>query len=246
LSAWRAASKMSSSAMCCCDQGLWIWARKGRSRRFQAQTRSPCGRARAGTTCSRHAPQIGMEKSARSNVFEQASANSGWANRSRREGLGIHTGTNRDVPARPLRRRVGGRDGGTRLSGSRPHQSLVQGCVIRGISDLLEGKGDADAAGSQVRAADAASAGSFEILSGLQDRSSGPGRHESGAATSRTGCHCRLSEYGLRRPDGAPMFIRPPSPIMIGGRSPIDCGRPLSTARSLFGERSTAMNMAKI
>jgi nucleoside phosphorylase len=43
----------------------------------------------------------------------------------------------------------------------------VQGCVVRGISDLLSGKATADGAGSQKRAADAASAVAFEILSGL-------------------------------------------------------------------------------
>ena len=43
----------------------------------------------------------------------------------------------------------------------------VQGCVVRGISDLLSGKANADKAGSQQRAADAASAVAFEILSGL-------------------------------------------------------------------------------
>lgn len=43
----------------------------------------------------------------------------------------------------------------------------TQGCVIRGISDLLSGKASADKAGSQQRAADAASAAAFEILSGL-------------------------------------------------------------------------------
>ena len=43
----------------------------------------------------------------------------------------------------------------------------VRGCVVRGISDLLSGKADADEAGSQRRAADAASAAAFEILSGL-------------------------------------------------------------------------------
>jgi nucleoside phosphorylase len=43
----------------------------------------------------------------------------------------------------------------------------VQGCVVRGISDLLSGKANADKAGSQQRAADTASAVAFEILSGL-------------------------------------------------------------------------------
>jgi nucleoside phosphorylase/tetratricopeptide (TPR) repeat protein len=41
----------------------------------------------------------------------------------------------------------------------------VQGCVVRGISDLLSGKAIADKAESQRRAADAASAVAFEILS---------------------------------------------------------------------------------
>jgi nucleoside phosphorylase len=45
----------------------------------------------------------------------------------------------------------------------------VQGCVVRGISDLLSGKTNADKAGSQERAADAVSAVAFEILSGLGD-----------------------------------------------------------------------------
>jgi len=43
----------------------------------------------------------------------------------------------------------------------------VQGCVIRGISDLLSGKANADQNGSQERAADAASAVAFQLLSGL-------------------------------------------------------------------------------
>jgi nucleoside phosphorylase len=49
----------------------------------------------------------------------------------------------------------------------------VQGCVVRAISDLLSGKASADGAGTQQRAADAASAVAFEILSGLW---SGQGR----------------------------------------------------------------------
>jgi hypothetical protein len=43
----------------------------------------------------------------------------------------------------------------------------VQGGVIRGISDLLSGKANADKAGSQQRAADAASAVAFEILASI-------------------------------------------------------------------------------
>lgn len=43
----------------------------------------------------------------------------------------------------------------------------VQGCVVRGISDLLSGKTNADRGGSQERAADAATAVAFEILSGF-------------------------------------------------------------------------------
>lgn len=43
----------------------------------------------------------------------------------------------------------------------------TQGCVVRGISDLLSGKAGADESGSQPRAADAASAVAFEILNVL-------------------------------------------------------------------------------
>ena len=43
----------------------------------------------------------------------------------------------------------------------------VRAGVVRGISDLLDGKTDADRAGSQQRAADAASAVAFEILAAL-------------------------------------------------------------------------------
>ena len=45
--------------------------------------------------------------------------------------------------------------------------SPVQGCIVRGISDLLEGKADADKAGSQKQAADVASAVAFEMLATL-------------------------------------------------------------------------------
>jgi nucleoside phosphorylase len=45
--------------------------------------------------------------------------------------------------------------------------SLVSGGVVRGISDLLSGKTEADQGGSQKLAADAASAAAFEILHGL-------------------------------------------------------------------------------
>jgi len=45
--------------------------------------------------------------------------------------------------------------------------SPVQGGVVRGISDLLDGKEQADRGGSQQRAADAASAVAFEILAAV-------------------------------------------------------------------------------
>jgi nucleoside phosphorylase len=48
--------------------------------------------------------------------------------------------------------------------------ATVEGSVIRGISDLLSGKKNADKSGSQVRAADAASAVAFTILAGLNGR----------------------------------------------------------------------------
>jgi nucleoside phosphorylase len=44
----------------------------------------------------------------------------------------------------------------------------VQGCVIRGISDLLSGKTSADRSGSQERAADAAAGVAFQILAGIE------------------------------------------------------------------------------
>jgi nucleoside phosphorylase len=56
----------------------------------------------------------------------------------------------------------------------------VEGSVIRGISDLLSGKRNADKSGSQIRAADAASAVAFEILAGLN----GGGAKPSAAPTA--------------------------------------------------------------
>lgn len=44
----------------------------------------------------------------------------------------------------------------------------VEGCVVRGISDLLDGKTDADKAGSQGKAADVASAVAYEMLATLR------------------------------------------------------------------------------
>ena len=44
----------------------------------------------------------------------------------------------------------------------------VKGCVVRGISDLLSNKEEADKAGSQQIAANVASAAAFEMLSGLK------------------------------------------------------------------------------
>jgi nucleoside phosphorylase len=68
----------------------------------------------------------------------------------------------------------------------------VQGCVVRGISDLLDGKADADKAGSQEQAADVASAVAFEMLFTLQPqaadtRGQSPDiRHEKNAEERRT------------------------------------------------------------
>ena len=57
-------------------------------------------------------------------------------------------------------------EGGGFLSGVHIN-APVEGCVIRGISDLLDGKPEADKAGSQERAADVASAVAFEMLATL-------------------------------------------------------------------------------
>jgi len=54
--------------------------------------------------------------------------------------------------------------------------TLVRGGVVRGISDLLSGKSEADKGGSQPLAADAASAAAFEILHALPPTDSTPRR----------------------------------------------------------------------
>jgi nucleoside phosphorylase len=63
----------------------------------------------------------------------------------------------------------------------------VQGCVVRGISDLLGGKSSADAKGWQEIAADAASAVAFEILATLHpgDRSISADHDQSSTKPSR-------------------------------------------------------------
>jgi len=50
----------------------------------------------------------------------------------------------------------------------------VQGCVVRGISDLLDNKEETDKHGSQEIAADAASAATYEMLATLQPPSANP------------------------------------------------------------------------
>jgi nucleoside phosphorylase len=63
----------------------------------------------------------------------------------------------------------------------------VRGCVIRGISDLLDGKMDADKSGSQGRAADVASAVAFEMLATLDPDEANANREV--AAFAVTGSH---------------------------------------------------------
>ena len=60
----------------------------------------------------------------------------------------------------------------------------VRACVVRGISDLLSGKVNADKAGSQRRAADAASAVAFEILYGLGGDTAADERGDRGISSS--------------------------------------------------------------
>jgi hypothetical protein len=60
----------------------------------------------------------------------------------------------------------------------------AQGCVVRGISDLLDGKADADKAGSQERAADVASAVAFEMLATLSPGETKVGEKVAAATTN--------------------------------------------------------------
>jgi hypothetical protein len=62
------------------------------------------------------------------------------------------------------------------------HINSILGTVIRGVSDLLSGKSDADEAGWQRKAADAASAVAFEMLATLT-----PGPPEKPAASTPEG-----------------------------------------------------------
>jgi hypothetical protein len=108
-----------------------------------------------------------LEKAPRSEDRLPGIAGDRRPNRGRRKGSRIQARCNRQTYQGALRRRTSGRDGGARfLEGVHINHS-VKGCVVRGISDLLSGKANADRARSQRLAADAASAVAFEILSGL-------------------------------------------------------------------------------
>jgi nucleoside phosphorylase len=86
--------------------------------------------------------------------------------------------------------------------------SPVQGGVIRGISDLLEGKSEADAGDTQERAADAASAVAFEILATLPPESFGPRARTIGRPTATV---------ALR----SPVFDLRERPMTLGGLSDV-------------------------
>jgi nucleoside phosphorylase len=84
----------------------------------------------------------------------------------------------------------------------------LQGCVIRGISDLLSSKASADKAGSQHRAADASSAAAFEMLSGLNG---GPGTARKPKPAFVETAQLSVRAYfkrGGARQVGVPMWIR--------------------------------------
>ena len=93
-----------------------------------------------------------------------------WADCSRRKGRQFFVRSDRRVFEAKLRARARRRDGGRRLPCGSAHQlsDAVRGCVVRGISDLLDGKAEADKAGSQERAAAVASAVAYEMLATLQ------------------------------------------------------------------------------
>ena len=80
------------------------------------------------------------------------------------------------------------------------HINAVDGCVIRGISDLLDGKADADKAGSQERAADVASAVAFEMLATLQP--AGAARRSADTRDELSAPHQKNAEE--RRTDTSP------------------------------------------
>jgi nucleoside phosphorylase len=88
----------------------------------------------------------------------------------------------------------------------------VQGCVVRGISDLLDGKADADKAGSQEIAADVASAVAYEMLATLR-----PARAERTSADT----HDELPDPHEKNAEERPTDTAPKKPSANGQHSTV-------------------------